>query len=419
MKKPLAYAEEIFTVLSLLHYTAGPLSVILSGGTSQGDTITSQPDNGLIWLLFLLNYGVSFLLLVARWKTTIYFISKDKFNWVLVGVALLSILWSFSPEMTIRRGVALAGSTAFGFYLATRYSLKHLLRLLGWTFGIAVFLSFVFAILLPKYGIMGGAHAGSWRGIYPHKNTLGKTMVPSAIVFLLLAMDSKSHRFWLWCGFIFSIFLILLSTSKTSLVSLISLLAVVTIYRTFRWRYEIMIPVLIAITTIIGSVYVLLMANLDNLVVLIGKDATLTGRTDLWPAVLDKIQEHPWLGYGYSGFWSKDWKSESSYVWYATGWNPPNAHNGLLDLWLDLGLLGVSIFLMGFWKNILRGLGWIRLSKTSLSIFPLVYFTYIVLANLTENTLLVQNDIFWVLYVAISLLVITPPARLRNTSTQI
>jgi exopolysaccharide production protein ExoQ len=411
MKKFLRIAEPIFTVLSLLHYTAGPLAVILAGDVTPG----TQPDNGLIWILFLINYGVSFFLLAARWKTTLYLLSKDRFNWVLVGVALLSILWSFAPGMTLRRSIALIGSTSFAFYLATRYSLKQLLKLLGWAFGIAVILSFVFGIALPKYGIMGGIHAGAWRGIYPHKNTLGKTMVSSAIVFLLLAIDNKRHRLILGCGFILSIVLILLSTSKTSLTIVISLLVIIPIYRTFRWRYELMAPVLIAIVTVIGSFYILLTANLENLLLLLGKDPTLTGRTDLWPVVLEKIMQNPWIGYGYSGFWSRDWKSESAYIWYATGWEPPNAHNGLLDLWLDLGLLGVSIFLMGFWKSFMNGLAWVRLGKTTVSIFPLTFFTYIVFANVTENTLLVQNEIFWVLYVATSLLTIKPPTSLSNT----
>jgi exopolysaccharide production protein ExoQ len=415
MKRNLLIAEKLFTVLSLLHYTSGPLAVIFSGGTSEGGISTIQTDNSLIWVLFLLNYGLSFLLLFARWKTTIYLLKQNKFIWVLVGVALISVLWSFSPEMTLRRGVALLGSTAFGFYLATRYSLKQLLYLLSWAFGIAILLSFLFSIVLPQYGTMGGIHVGAWRGIYPHKNTLGGTMVLSSIIFFLLAMDSKRHRLILGCGFLFSVVLVLLSTAKTSLTTLMFFLATVHIYRTFRQRYEIMIPTLLAITIVGGSFYVLLMSNLDNFIGLLGRNATLTGRTDLWLAVLDKIFQNPWLGYGYNGFWSENWQSESAYIWYVTGWSSPNAHNGLLDLWLDLGLLGVSIFLIGFWKSLVSGLAWIRLSKTSVSIFPLVYFTYIILANLTENTLLVQNSIFWVLYVAISLLVIESPTSLRNT----
>ncbi|NHC37424.1 O-antigen ligase family protein [Scytonema millei] len=415
MKKKLVVAENIFATLSLLHYTSGPLSVIFTGGISEGELTTIQPDNTLIWFLFLLNYGISFLLLIARWKTTIYLLSKDKFIWVLVGVALISISWSFSPEMTLRRGIALLGTTAFGFYLATRYSLKQLLYLLSWVFGIAIFLSFFFGMVLPQYGSMGGIHAGAWRGIYPHKNTLGGTMVLSAIVFFLLAMDSKNYRFILGCGFLFSVVLVLLSTSKTSLTNLVFLVAAIHIYRTFRQRYEIMVPTLIAITIVSGSFYILLISNLDNFMGLLGKNATLTGRTDLWPAVVNKIQQRPWLGYGYSGFWSTDWTGESVDVWYIIGWISPNSHNGVLDLWLDLGLLGVLIFLIGFWKNLINGLAWIRQSKTSVSIFPLVYFTYIVLANLTENTLLVQNSIFWVLYVTISLLLIKLPVNLRNT----
>lgn len=417
MRKFLEFAEQVFTVLSLLHYTSGPLPVIASGGASEGNEVTTAPDNGLIWLLFLFNYGVTFFLLVLRWKKVVYVLSKDRFIWVLVGIAVASILWSFSPEMTLRRVIALVGTSSFGFYLATRYSLKQLLQLLSWTFGLAIVLSLFFVVALPKYGIMGGVHAAELRGIYPHKNTLGKVMVPSGIVFFLLAIDDKRHRLILWCGFIFSLVLLVLSNSKTSLINLITLLAALPIYRILRWRYKLMIPALIAIATVGGSLSILssmlFMDNPNVMLNLIGKDITLSGRTELWSAVVNKIWQRPWLGYGYAGFWL-DLNGESADVLNVAEWNAPNSHNGLLDLWLDLGFLGVSIFLMGFWTSLARGLTWMRLSRTSESLFPLMYMTYIVLANLTESTLLVQNQIFWVLYVAVAYLVLLQPEESKN-----
>ena len=38
---------------------------------------------------------------------------------------------------------------------------------------------------------------------------------------------------------------------------------------------------------------------------------TLTGRTELWATVIEMIREHPWFGYGYSGFWL-GWDGESA-----------------------------------------------------------------------------------------------------------
>jgi O-antigen ligase len=411
MKKLLGFAEQGFAVVSLLLYSGGPLTVLLSGGADEGELTTNAFNNSLVLLLLSLNYVVTFFLLIAQRKKVLYLLSKDRLLSIVLGLAVVSILWSVNPAKTVNRSIALVGTSLFGLYLATRYNMRQQLQVLAWMFGIAIVLSFLFGVALPKYGIMGGIHAGAWRGIYNHKNVLGKVMVPSAIVFFLLAISSKRNRLLLWCSFSSSLVLILLSTSKTSLLNVVTLLAALAVYRLLRWRYDLMIPALTGIATVGGGLQVWLTANADTLLSAIGKDATLTGRTDLWPFVWEMIWKSPWLGYGYGAFWY-GLDSESAYIWYATGWTPPNAHNGLLDLLLNLGFLGLTIFVLGFFTTSLpSALAWVRLSRRSEGFWPVIYITYFVLANLAESTLMIQNDIFWVLYVAVSFSVLMPPER--------
>ncbi|NET86178.1 MAG: O-antigen ligase family protein, partial [Moorea sp. SIO1F2] len=404
MRKLLAFFEPIFTTVSLVLYSGGVLTVILSGGRSEGDVI-QEFDSSLSRLLFVLIYLVTFFLLTLRWKKVLYVLSKDRWLSLLVGIAVVSIFWSSEPTTTINRAVALIGTTLFGVYLASRYTIKEQLEMLGWAFGVAVLLSFMFIVALPKYGIMGGVHAGTWRGIYVHKNVLGKVMVPSAVVFLLLAIRGKKNNLLFWGGFGFSVILLLFTTSKTALVSLIIMLLSLYLYRMLRWRYDLLIPTIFAMTTFGGSVLIWLLDNADALLGAIGKDATLTGRTELWPFVLDMINKQPWLGYGYGSFWN-GFNGESAYVWRAVLWPAPNAHNGLLDLWLALGILGVSIYLIGFSFSLLRAIAWLRVSKTSENLWPLLFLTYTVLANITETSVMIQNNIFWVLYTSVALSVL-------------
>ncbi|NEP25528.1 MAG: O-antigen ligase family protein [Moorea sp. SIO3I6] len=412
MRKLLAFFEPIFTTVSLVLYSGGVLTVILSGGRSEGDVI-QEFDSSLSRLLFVLIYLVTFFLLTLRWKKVLYVLSKDRWLNLLVGIAVVSIFWSSEPTTTINRAVALIGTTLFGVYLASRYTIKEQLEMLGWAFGVAVLLSFMFIVALPKYGIMGGVHAGTWRGIYVHKNVLGKVMVPSAVVFLLLAIRGKKNNLLFWGGFGFSVILLLFTTSKTALVSLIIMLLSLYLYRMLRWRYDLLIPTIFAMTTFGGSVLIWLLDNADALLGAIGKDATLTGRTELWPFVLDMINKQPWLGYGYGSFWN-GFNGESAYVWRAVLWPAPNAHNGLLDLWLALGILGVSIYLIGFSFSLLRAIAWLRVSKTSENLWPLLFLTYTVLANITETSVMIQNNIFWVLYTSVALSVLIPLERQPN-----
>jgi O-antigen ligase len=402
MRKAIVWAEQAFTIVSLLLYSGGPLTLILTGGASEGEAHVGVPTEfPQIQILFLLNYLAIAFLLVARWKKAIYLLSKDRFIWTLVGIAVVSMLWSFNPTVTQNRSIALVGTSLFGFYLASRYSIKEQLKLLMWTLSIVLLLSLLFAIALPKYGIMGGIHAGAWRGIYVHKNVFGKMMVLSTLIFWFQVTDSKQKSWFLWLCLGLSVCFSLLAKSTGSLINLVTLFTLIPIYQIFRWRYHVMIPAVIAILIVSSSLSLWITSNAATLLGLLGKDPTLTGRTDMWPYMVDMIEKQPWLGYGYSGFW-QGWDSPSAYVWRAAMWMPPNAHNGLLDLWLDLGLLGVCVFLLGFGTTILKSLAWLRITKSSEGLWPLLFLTYMFLANLSESSLMIRNDIFWVLYVAVA-----------------
>jgi exopolysaccharide production protein ExoQ len=403
MTKILVLAEKIFTVVSLIHYMGGPLMVILSGGESEGDNSIGATSYPVLQLLFFINFAISFMLLALRYKSALYALSKDRFISTLLGVSLLSALWSVVPSVTIVRNVALIGSSLFGLYLASRYSLKEQLQLLAWSFGIAIALSSIFVIILPKYGIMAGTHSGKWRGIFTHKNVLGKSMILSSIIFLLAAMNERKHKILLWSGLGLSVLLLLMSNSSSSLINFVIIAVVFFAVKIMRLPYPLMVPAifLLAIVGILTNLW--LLNNTASILGSFGKNASLTGRVDLWPAVLDKIWQRPWLGYGFSGFWGRDWDSESAYVWTVTGWTPPNSHNGLLDLWVDLGLLGLCIFLLGFLGSAIKGLAWVRASKTADAFWPILYIVYFWLSNQTESALLVQNEIYWLLYVTVVL----------------
>lgn len=68
----------------------------------------------------------------------------------------------------------------------------------------------------------------------------------------------------------------------------------------------------------------------------LGKDPTLTGRTDIWEALFRKVDERPWTGYGYNAFWGRD-SEPAAWIRHQTGWSVPSAHNGWIDLLIQLG----------------------------------------------------------------------------------
>jgi exopolysaccharide production protein ExoQ len=400
-------AEKIFTVVSLLHYSGGILSLILSGGMSEGDNAIASPDYPLIQGICFTNYLISLLLLAFRWKKVTHIIMRDRHIIVMLGLCCISYFWSATPSNTLIRTAATIGTSLFGIYIATRYSIKEQLQLLAWTFGIAICLSIIFVILIPNYGIMSGTHVGKWRGIYTHKNILGKIMSMSGIVFLLLALNEKKDRLILWGGFFLSIGLLIASNSSSAMINFVITMGVFCILWILLLNYDLLFPAIFFLAMIGQVSFLWLVNNTPVILNLVGKDASLTGRGPLWVAVNDAIWQRPWLGYGFSGFW-KNWDTPGASVWRIAGWEAPTAHNGLLDLSLELGYFGLTIFLIGFAINVVKSLTWIRIYRTVEGFWPMMYLVYFWLINQTESSLIRQNEIFWLLYVTVSISMLIP-----------
>ena len=408
--------EEYITIIFLLFYSGGVLTLVLSGGANEGDLEggSSQLDSSLILIVFFVNYIITIFLLLLRWKKVIYFLTKNKHVALLVALVFLSSIWSFSPPKTISRSIAIIGSSLFGLYLASRYSIQQQLQLLSKMYGIAIALSLAFVVALPSYGVMGGIHAGKWRGIFLHKNNLGAIMVVGVIVFFLAAKDAKKNQWLYWFGFIMSLVMVIRASSTSSLLNTVFMLGISMIYGIFRWRYHWMIPTLTFLVHIGLVLSFVLPAYKETFLTSLGKDATLTGRGDMWPFIMEMIAKKPLLGYGYGAFWLGE-DSPAIYIWQATGWTPPHSHNGFLDICLHIGLLGFAIFSFGLLiVDLPKAFALIRKTKTSAELWPLLYITCLVLVNTSESLLLTQNDIFWVLYVTTSYSLITLPKNKKS-----
>lgn len=398
--RPAAILHNGFVFLALQLFSGAVIQIQSKLSETEIDQVSGDPKAQII---FVSIYGITLLLILRQWKQFIRVATRDKLLLLLVGIALVSVSWSFAPEVTLRRSVALIGTTLFGMYLATRYTPSELLRLFAWTFSIGALLSVVFVLVLPTYGLMPYQGHIVVRGIYRHKNLLARLMALNAATLLLLVPSSRRHRWVIWTSFGLSVGLLLLSTSKSGLVLFLILLALLPIYRAMQLKDTIAVPFLLIAVVVSGVSAMWLLDNLEFVLNSIGKDITLTGRTYIWAAVIEKIQERPLLGYGYSGFWLGE-DSESVDVLKNIDWKgAPNAHNGLLDLWIDLGFLGVSVFLLGFLMSYIRGLRWLRLTKSVEALWVLEFLPFMLIDSQDASNILGQNDIFWALYVAVVL----------------
>jgi exopolysaccharide production protein ExoQ len=193
--------------------------------------------------------------------------------------------------------------------------------------------------------------------------------------------------------------LILLSRASSPLLNLLILGGVLIALKTLHWRYLLMVPALIGLSAFGMIIYTLITSNAGQVAGAFGKDLTLTGRTNFWPLMLDKIWENPLFGYGFGAFW-QGLDGPSAYIWNASTFKAPNGHNGYLDLCLELGLIGFSIYMIQFISSFSKSLNNVRLSNSADGFWPTMLFCYIILANLTESSLMLQNNFLWIMQVS-------------------
>ena len=398
------WIDQIFAILGLLLFSRAFVSFFESetGGTGR-----------VLQLIYVVVYGAIAFYLILRWRGVLRVALRDKLLLVLIGYVLLSFFWSAAPQTTLRREVVFLGATAFGMYLAARFELRKQMMLLAWALALAAVFSLGLVLVRPSLGTGTGLHAGAWQGVFGQKNALGRLMTLSAVLFWLL-IPALGRRRWIAWGFMgLSMVLVWKSTSATSLIVLLGLMALRPFYLIVRQRSRRIVPLLVVGSLLIAVVaLVLALVYVEPLLGLVGKNLTFSSRASLWRDVASEIAERPWLGYGYNGFWL-GWEGASTDIWSAYGWHPDHAHNGFLDMGLDLGLIGLGLVLIHLFLNVRRALILVDRTRRPERLWPFIYLVFLILASLTYSILLSQYVFFWGLYVATTLSMRVELARLR------
>jgi exopolysaccharide production protein ExoQ len=396
--------ERIFVLVALFLSSSALFPFIFGTNQSIGE---SEGNPIIVQLLWFAIYLISTVMLIKQYENSshfiLIFIKNNKFLFILTLLTIFSVFWSGEPLLTIKRSISLIGTTVFAIYLSSRYKWNDLLFLLYLCSVCVIVLSFIFVFYFPELGVHNDIyHNGSWRGIFIHKNILGRMMILSFMACFIYTFSQKKFK---PLGLIFtflSLVLLFFSKSTTALIILLILILTLFIYRIFYLNKYLLISVVVLIIGLIGLFISWIITNFEDLVIMFNKDITLSGRTLLWEAVFYMIYQHPWIGYGYNAFWL-GWDGPSSYVWRITNWDPKFSHNGYLEIWLQLGILGLSLFLISLINNFYRIIVVIRNEKKFQFVFFMLFLVFTFVYNFTESTLLMSNFIFWILYVIISI----------------
>ncbi|MGD9968306.1 MAG: O-antigen ligase family protein [Hyphomonadaceae bacterium] len=317
----------------------------------------------------------------------------------LLALAAVSAFWSIDSGATLRRCIWLALTMAFSLYLAWRYDWRALVNVLGGGFILLIAGSFALGLLAPNIGRMTFEHPGAWSGLWTHKNTLGGIMAVGVGVCTAAAIVTAERR-KLWVAAALAAFaLVMLSTSKTALIAALLGAGVIAFCMILRRGP---VPAIVAIAAaaalgVAGAGIVLLAPDL--VVAALGRDLTLTGRTDIWQASARFVEARPWLGYGYYAFWLPE-NGPAYWVREAVQWQVASAHSSWLELALGLGRAGVVLFALQLLTTLRRGMG--AAMRAEAGLWAPAFLATFALYTLSESHAMQANNIFWVIYVAVA-----------------
>jgi exopolysaccharide production protein ExoQ len=406
LEKLYSMLEKLFVFLLLLS-SMNVVTALTSSSKEQTDlrVFSANMDTSSV-LIDAAIYTYGAVLILMRWRQVLRAVRTAWPLLALAGLAFLSTAWSVEPMLTLRRSVLLLASTMIAIYVGERYSIKAFAHLLAQTLCLMIVLVLLVYLVAPEYVIDYSAYGGAWKGLSTYKNTFGEHMAVAVLLLVLVRFGRLS-----WLRYVFLLIaacLLFLAHSATAVVCSFLMLAAIPLWRLRRAKQSWLAGVLIALTLSLGIYW--LLSFPETIFQVLGRDATLTGRTDLWSKLLPVIANRPVLGYGYAAFWTGS-NAEVLNVWITAGRLVPIADNGYIDLCLSLGAAGLALFLCVFTGAFRKAIEYLKSERGFVALWPVTYLCIFAADNICESALLTRGTFPFLVFA-----IVTTSLALRHKS---
>lgn len=394
-------AGSVFGNFIVFNFFAGGAGIWLFPYSALTLSTLSGHDKTAISAALQLSIYLFLIIIGRRWfsgfiRSSIFMLRNIPIALLLLTI-LLSAFWSETPDLTFRLSLVIVIASALSAHIAQKYSWTEIAERLRWVILIIAIISMILAVVAPSTVIIGKGLSG----LLPFPIRFGTFMALG--VTLWADHMIKNRKQWLSCTVIISlqIALLILSNSAQAYITalvMVSILFICHCLTRFSFRYLMVILPVYAMTTLI-STYVV-NEQLPAILAFFGKDPGLTGRTEFWGQLLARLSNRWILGYGVNGFW-QPWRGESNpanSIINANGFIPPHAHNGFLDLALNLGMVGLILFVLALLGSLRQTLMSLLSSSNLDFVIPLIFLTYVIVANISETQLLGDGYI-WYLFI--------------------
>lgn len=359
----------------------------------------SPLDRTIFLLLTLAAFGI----LVSRSFQWHKFVARNLALVSFLGFALLSVVWSDFPLATFKKwfrdvGICMAALVVLSDPRPLE-AVRTVLRRIS-------YLLIPLSIVLVKYYPGLGKTFSAWgsqeyTGVSTSKNMLGAVCLVSGIFFFWDTITSWHERkkvrgkrvILVNIAFIcMTLWLLNMSDSKTSTICMgIGCLMIAAAHCKFGRRHPGWVKTLAPATFVLYLILTLGFGMGAQLSEAVGKSGNMSDRTHIWEATLS-VPINPLLGTGYQSFWISPQRVQR--VWAKLdGDTVLEAHDGYLQIYLDLGLIGLFFlctFLITTYRNICKQLkSFTGLGSLSLGLWTLLLFYNVSEASFEVNLLFV------------------------------
>ncbi len=319
---------------------------------------------------------------------------------LLPGLAMASTLWSPDPQLTLRRAIAFAGTIMFGLSLGAAFRFRGTLAVVATAMAAVMLISVALAVVDPLRAIhqpddaIQAVHAGHWRGMFAHRNTLG-FWSGASIAVLVLAGGEAFRRRWMWAAAILAAGACLIASGSSAGLAIVVLAAVFFLVLTTTLSQPAGLRIALAVFWgFLGLAAFLSFEEIARFGLhLLGRESNLSGRTGLWSYLLDLVREadKP-LGLGYFvGTLLLDQRLSA-----AMQMRNVNAHNGYLEAYVYFGWLGVVVAAgVAVWllTNTIRFAARWAGRAGNLAAVPAVIVFICLVHNMVESTIVSPNNL--------------------------
>jgi O-antigen ligase len=321
----------------------------------------------------------------------------------------VSVLWSDVPDVAFKRWFRACGDVVMVLIILSDPDwLTALRRLLARLSFMLVPLSILFIRYYPDLGRRYSAGGKpSWVGVATDKNALGMLCLifGLAAIFRFVMIYQKKEgvrktRILVAQGALILMTVYLLreadSATAISCFGLAGSLMVLTCL--YRWARKPAILNLMVVAVLGIAFSALFLGVGTGLVEDLGRDSTLTGRTNIWHFALEKVH-NPLFGTGFESFWIGP-RLRQIVIEINQGVN--QAHNGYLEVFLNLGWLGVALLAGLLVTGYRRIIPAVR-GRTQEGSLRLAFFVITLAYNFTEAGFKMMSPvwIFFLLSIAI------------------